>query len=132
MNSVISGERPAAFGVLAYLPESLAATQGAPIKTVLFTPTITYPQWAGPTTNTPHPHAAMLFLDYVVGREGAQAWSDSQGNYSARTDVVYKQPWLAALKQRVDSLQTFQLDDTTFGNDLAAVQKRMQQAYGLQ
>lgn len=52
-------------------------------------------------SDAPHPHAARLFVDWVISREGQQVMVDAIGDYSAREDVgpPTGSPKLADLKQ---------------------------------
>ena len=53
----------------------------------------------GILASTRRPNAAKLFVDYLLSREGQQAWNDIQGSYSARKDYTNKDlPSLASFK----------------------------------
>jgi iron(III) transport system substrate-binding protein len=49
-----------------------AKRKGAPIDWVAVDPVVGRPQALGLAANAPHPHAALLFADFVLSREGAE------------------------------------------------------------
>lgn len=71
-NMVVSGEVPLALTVYNYMPEQ-AKKKGAPIDWFALEPAVARANAVGVTRNAPHPHAAMLFYDYLLGPEGQQA-----------------------------------------------------------
>jgi len=60
--------------------------KGAPIDFVPVQPVVTRPQGIGVARNAPHPHAALLFADYVLSPEG-QKLLESMGRTPASTRV---------------------------------------------
>jgi iron(III) transport system substrate-binding protein len=77
-NLVISGEVPLALNVYNYMPEQ-AKKSGAPIDWFVLEPAIARSNGVGVAQHAPHPNAAMLFYEYLLG-EGQQ--------YFARMDYV--------------------------------------------
>jgi iron(III) transport system substrate-binding protein len=70
-NLVASGEVPLALTVLNYAPEQLKQ-KGAPIQSFILSPAIAYFRGIGLSRKAPHPHAAMLFYDFLQGDEAQQ------------------------------------------------------------
>jgi len=69
-NLVISGEVPLALNVYNYMPEQ-AKKKGAPIDWFALEPAIARSNGVGVARHAPHPNAARLFYDYLLG-EGQQ------------------------------------------------------------
>jgi len=68
-NLISSGEVPVALD--SYLDEvSELKKAGAPIETVFAAPVVTMPTAVGVFKRAPHPYAAMLFVDFLLGQEG--------------------------------------------------------------
>ena len=44
--------------------------EGAPVETVLFDPVLSNPAYLLLTKNSPHPHAAALFIDWALSADG--------------------------------------------------------------
>jgi iron(III) transport system substrate-binding protein len=68
---VASGEIPLAGTIYNHNAERLAVT-GAPIKWKALTPTFGRPNGVAVSKRTDHPHAAMLFVDFMLSPEGQQ------------------------------------------------------------
>ncbi len=66
---VAAGEIPIAAAVYNHAVERLALN-GAPIKWKALAPTMGRPGAIGTAKNAPHPHAALLFADFMLSREG--------------------------------------------------------------
>ena len=69
---VAAGEIPLAVAVYNHAVERLAKS-GAPIKWKALTPTIARAGAIGLARSAPHPHAALLFADFLLSREGQEA-----------------------------------------------------------
>ena len=68
-NLISSGEVPVALD--SYLDEvSELKKAGAPIETVFAAPVVTMPTAVGVFRRAPHPYAAVLFVDFLLGEEG--------------------------------------------------------------
>lgn len=66
---VASGEIPLAANIYNHNAERVAV-KGAPIKWKALTPTFGRPNAIGLARRAPHPHAALLFADFLLSREG--------------------------------------------------------------
>ena len=71
-NLVVSGEVPLALTVYNYMPEQ-AKRKGAPIDWFVIPPAIARSNAVGVTVHAPHPNAALLFYDYLLGPDGQKA-----------------------------------------------------------
>jgi ABC-type Fe3+ transport system substrate-binding protein len=69
LDQVIAGEYPIALMIFNH-HTVISAQQGAPSDWVPLQPVPALLQIAGLASNAPHPHAAMLFLDYIFSEEG--------------------------------------------------------------
>jgi iron(III) transport system substrate-binding protein len=65
-NLVISGEVPLALNIYNYMPEQ-AKKKGAPIDWFSLEPAIARSNGVGVVRRAPHPNAAMLFYEYLLG-----------------------------------------------------------------
>jgi iron(III) transport system substrate-binding protein len=66
---VASGEIPLAATIYNHNIERLIV-KGAPVKWKAITPTFGRPNAIGVATQAPHPHAALLFADFMLSKEG--------------------------------------------------------------
>jgi iron(III) transport system substrate-binding protein len=66
---VASGEIPLAANIYNHNAERLTV-QGAPIRWKALAPTFGRPNAVGVARRAPHPHAALLFADFLLSREG--------------------------------------------------------------
>jgi iron(III) transport system substrate-binding protein len=71
-NMVVSGEVPLALTVYNYMPEQ-AKKKGAPIDWFVIEPAIARANAIGVARNAPHPNAALLFYEYLLGPDGQKA-----------------------------------------------------------
>ena len=72
-NMVISGEVPLALTVYNYMPEQ-AKKKGAPIDWFALEPAIARSNAVGVARRAPHPAAARLFYDYLLGVEAQRSF----------------------------------------------------------
>ena len=72
-NMVISGEVPLALTVYNYMPAQ-ARKKGAPIDWFALEPAIARSNAVGVARRAPHPKAARLFYDYLLGEEAQQSF----------------------------------------------------------
>jgi len=90
LDLVIAGEYPLAVHIFnhhAYISKS----RGAPVDWHPIEPVTGTENTVGLAKNTPHPHAAMLFLDFVLSEKGQKVFQ--QSNYlPAHPKVPAKQP----------------------------------------
>ena len=70
-NLVVSGEVPLALTVYNYMPEQ-AKKNGAPIDWFTLEPAIARSNAVGVARRAPHPNAALLFYEYLLGEEAQQ------------------------------------------------------------
>ena len=71
-NLVAAGDVP--MGLTVYLQNIDVARQaGAPVEALLLDPIIARPNGIAVARNPPHPHAALLFYDFVISPEGQKA-----------------------------------------------------------
>ena len=71
-NMVVSGEVPLALTVYNYMPEQ-AKKKGAPIEWFALEPAVARANAIGVTRHAPHPNAALLFYEYMLGPDGQKA-----------------------------------------------------------
>ena len=72
-NLVISGEIPIALTVYNYMPEQ-AKKKGAPVDWFALEPAIARSNAVGVARRAPHPKAALLFYEYLLGQEAQQSF----------------------------------------------------------
>jgi iron(III) transport system substrate-binding protein len=70
-NLVASGEVPLGLTLYNYAPEQLKQ-KGAPIQSFIIPPAIAQFRAVGLLKKAPHPHAAMLWYDFMLSEEGQQ------------------------------------------------------------
>ena len=71
-NMVVSGEVPMALTVYNYMPEQ-AKKKGAPIDWIALEPAVARANAVGVAAKAPHPNAALLFYEYLLGIDGQKA-----------------------------------------------------------
>jgi len=76
-NMVVAGEVPFAMTMYSYLVEQKKA-EGAPIDYVALAPTIAYTDGIGIAREAPHPHAAMLFYEFMLSEGQKMVAMDHQ------------------------------------------------------
>ena len=84
-NLVISGEVPLALNIYNYMPEQ-ARKKGAPIDWFAIEPAIARSNGVGVARHAPHPNAAMLFYEYLLG--DAQQYFVSMDYVPSNTKVT--------------------------------------------
>ncbi len=84
-NLVISGEVPLALNIYNYMPEQ-ARKKGAPIDWFAIEPAIARSNGVGVARHAPHPNAAMLFYEYLLG--DAQQYFISMDYVPSNTKVI--------------------------------------------
>jgi iron(III) transport system substrate-binding protein len=70
-NMVVAGEVPLALTMYSHMPQA-AKEKGAPIDWFALQPTIARANGIGIARRAPHPHAALLFYEYMLSAAGAQ------------------------------------------------------------
>jgi iron(III) transport system substrate-binding protein len=94
VDRVIAGEYPIALNIYAHHP-LISAAKGAPVNARLLDPV---PSAAGTISvikDAPHPHAAMLLLDFILSRDGQKILSDAE--YFPANPNVPARPQLAGI-----------------------------------
>ena len=71
-NMVVSGEVPLALTLYNYMPEQ-AKKKGAPIDWFAIEPAVARSNAVGVARRAPHPNAALLFYEYLLGPDGQNA-----------------------------------------------------------
>ncbi|MCD6360086.1 MAG: extracellular solute-binding protein [Armatimonadetes bacterium] len=88
LRALMEGEIDLAGGILGYSVHRAATRDELPVKAVW--PEDGVPMIIGPVailSRCPHPHAAMLFIDYSLSAAGQRAMTEIIGCYSTRADV---------------------------------------------
>ena len=98
VNRVIEGEYPLALNVAMH-HAVISAREGAPVAPAAMNPVTALMSIVMLTKGAPHPHAAMLLIDFLLSREGQAIMRDRQ-YLTARSDV----PPLAEMKPIVPRL----------------------------
>ena len=65
-NLVAAGEVPLALTVYGYYADQLKKLKGAPVDSLTLAPAVARPTAAGIARNPKHPHAALLFYDFLI------------------------------------------------------------------
>ena len=107
---ICAGEYKLGIELYLYTAAQMQRT-GCPINIVYPTPTTvaSAQSWAIPV-NAPHPHAAALFLDYILSAEGAELVAD-YGRIPARSGVKPKFETLNQLASGTVSVQVLTTED---------------------
>lgn len=81
-----AGEFPVSIGL--YLHRiAVLKFQGAPVDYLLFDPLVSKPIPVTLMKTAPHPHAAALFLDWALSREGQETITQRTGHFIARKGI---------------------------------------------
>jgi iron(III) transport system substrate-binding protein len=73
--------------------------QGAPIDLRILEPYGAEPNFVALLHRSPHPHAALLFIDWILSEEGQTRLADVTGRISIRKGIKHK-PWVQELFQK--------------------------------
>jgi iron(III) transport system substrate-binding protein len=119
-NMVISGEVPLALTVYNYMPEQ-AKKKGAPIDWFALDPAIARSNAVGVARHAPHPNAALLFYEYLLG-EDAQKSFVSMDYVPSNTKVTSPLEGVRILQ--TDPVRTLDETDTWTGLFESIVLKR--------
>jgi len=99
-NMVVAGEVPLALSAYGFIAEQ-AKLKGAPLDWFVIPPLLARPTAAGVSRYTPHPHAAVLFYDFLIG--------DAQPILASRQFVSpsrkIESPFLRHPLQLIDSVE---------------------------
>jgi iron(III) transport system substrate-binding protein len=74
-------------------------SQGAPIDFRIFDPYGAEPNFVALMQRSSHPHAALLFIDWILSEEGQTRLADVTGRISIRKGIKHK-PWVQELFQK--------------------------------
>ena len=74
VDRVIAGEYPIALNIYAHHP-LISAAKGAPVNSQLMDPVPSAAGTIAAIKGAPHPHAAMLLMDFILSKEGQQIMS---------------------------------------------------------
>lgn len=100
-NLVGAGEIQMAPWLYGYRPLQLK-DEGAPVETRLFDPVLSNPAYLLLTKNTPHPHAAALFIDWALAADGGMKFfAEKFGRTPTRTGLKERFPQLRVDKYLV-------------------------------
>ena len=100
-NLVGAGEIQMAPWLYGYRPLQLR-DQGAPVEIFLLEPVLTNPAYLLLTKNSPHPHAAALFIDWALSPEGGMKFfAEKFGRTSTRPGLKERFPQLLVGKYLV-------------------------------
>jgi iron(III) transport system substrate-binding protein len=76
-NLVVSGEVPFAVTIYNYMPE-YSRKQGAPVDWIALDPVVARANGVGVARKAPHPHAALLFYDFLISDEGQKLFAERE------------------------------------------------------
>jgi iron(III) transport system substrate-binding protein len=119
---IIAGERPIGIALHAHSLLDLKS-KGAPIDFVILEPYLAKPSELMLLRNAPHPHAAALYLDWLLSEEG-QTMQASFGRIVARKGIKLEYPELVERKY-------FLAGAEEIGPDLAAATKEFNEIFGV-
>jgi iron(III) transport system substrate-binding protein len=94
VDRVIAGEYPIAINIYAHHP-LISAAKGAPVNAQLMDPVPSAAGTISVVKGAPHPHAAMLLMDFILSRDGQKILSDAE-YFPVREDVPSR-PQLAGI-----------------------------------
>ena len=119
---IVAGERPIGIALHANLLLDLRS-KGAPINFAILDPYFAKPSELMLLRNAPHPHAAALYLDWILSEEG-QNMEASFGRIVARKGIKLEHPELVERKY-------FLAGAETIGPDLAGAIKEFNGIFGV-
>jgi len=73
--------------------------QGAPIDFRILDPYAGEPNFVSLMQRAPHPHSALLFIDWILSEEGQTRLADAAGRIPVRKGIKQK-PWVQELFQK--------------------------------
>ena len=85
---VASGEVPFALTVYNFTAEQLKG-QGAPLEWFTLSPAVAHGNGFAVLRRAPHPHAALLYYDFMIGEEGQQILADRKSVPTSRKIRTY-------------------------------------------
>jgi ABC-type Fe3+ transport system substrate-binding protein len=101
--------------------------QGAPIDLRILDPYAGEPNLVALMQRSPHPHAALLFIDWILSEEGQTRIADTAGRISIRKGIKHK-PWVQELFQK----DFVFLSPASIGPNLNTVIEHYNRTFGVQ
>ncbi len=98
MQALISGETH--IGTQSHASVVDGKKSGAPVNFVALDPTMATVSLIGVFEKTAHPHAAMLFIDFMISSEGHKVLRE-EGNYASMEEVKQGEAWGVKLPKKV-------------------------------
>jgi iron(III) transport system substrate-binding protein len=100
--------------------------QGAPIDFRIMDPYGGEPNFVALMQRSAHPHAALLFIDWILSEEGQTRLADAAGRIAIRKGIKHK-PWVQELFQK----EFVFLGPTSIGPNLNSVIEQYNQIFGV-
>jgi iron(III) transport system substrate-binding protein len=100
--------------------------QGAPIDLRILDPYAGEPNLVTLMQRAPHPHSALLFIDWILSEEGQTRIVDAAGRISIRKGIKHK-PWIQELFQK----DFVFLSPSSIGPNLTAIIDQYNQTFGI-
>jgi iron(III) transport system substrate-binding protein len=122
-NMVASSEVPLALTAYHYLPAEIKK-KGGPIEQFVIAPAIGAFRSIGLLKNTRHPHAALLYYDFVLSLDGQKILRD-RTRVPTRRDI--DSPWKNLSIKFIDPVRALDMDGQWTQDFETAVTKRVQQ-----
>ena len=112
LDLIAKGEVPASPTIFRDHVEFAKVQQKAPVEWVPLQPVIGNTGQVGVALNAKHPYTAMLFIDFLLGSEGAAVYHDNQ--YKVAADKFSFDVWVPEHGRTLDEIQK----DTKHWNDV--------------
>jgi iron(III) transport system substrate-binding protein len=122
-NMVTAGEVPLALTIYHYLPANIKK-RGGPIEQLVIAPAIGTFRSVGLLKNARHPHAALLYYDLLLSRDGQQILLDRT---RVPTSKDINSPWKNVSVKFIDPVRALDMNDQWARDFETAVTKRVRQ-----
>jgi iron(III) transport system substrate-binding protein len=122
-NMVAAGEVPLALTAYHYLPADIKK-RGGPIEQFVIAPAIGTFRSIGLLKNSRHPHAALLYYDFLLSPDGQQILRDRT---RVPTSKDVNSPWKNLSIKFIDPVRALDMDGQWMQDFETAVTKRIQQ-----
>jgi iron(III) transport system substrate-binding protein len=122
-NMVTAGEVPLALTIYHYLPANIKK-RGGPIEQFVIAPAIGTFRSVGLLKNARHPHAALLYYDLLLSRDGQQILLDRT---RVPTSKDINSPWKNVSVKFIDPVRALDMNDQWARDFETAVTKRVRQ-----
>ena len=100
--------------------------QGAPIDFRIMDPYGGEPSFVALIQRSPHPHAALLFIDWILSEEGQTRLIEAAGRISIRKGIKHK-PWVQELFQK----DFVFISPSSIGRNLNSIIEQYNQIFGV-